>query len=48
MIALMLQKAVEVVMGNHTYRFDGKFYKQKDGGPIGDEMSQVVARITMI
>ena len=48
MIALMLQKAIEVVMRNHTYRFDGKLYKQKDGGPIGDEMSQAVARITMI
>ena len=48
MIALMIQKAVETVMGNHTYRFDGRIYKQKDGGPIGDEMSQAVARLTMI
>ena len=48
MISLMLAKLVEVVMTNHTYRFDGKVYKQVDGGPIGDEMSQAVARIVMI
>ena len=48
MITLMVVKAIEVVMKNHTYRFDGKIYKQKDGGPIGDEMSQAVARVVMI
>ena len=48
MISLMMTKAVEVIMKNHTYRFDGKIYKQKDGGPIGDEMSQAVARLVMI
>ena len=48
MIALMLAKAIEVVMKNHTYRFDGKYYKQRDGGPIGDQLSQAVARIVMI
>lgn len=48
MITLMLIKAVEVLMRNHTYRFDGKMYKQRDGGPIGDELSQAVARLVML
>ena len=47
MIAKMLVKAVEVSMTNHMYRFDGRFYHRKDGGPIGDELSQTVARMVM-
>ena len=35
-------------MGNHLYRFDGKVFKQEDGGPIGDELAQAVARLVMI
>ena len=48
MFALMMSKAVEVSMKNHMYRFDGNVYKQEDGGPIGDELSQAVARIVMM
>ena len=48
MLALMLMKAVETSMSNHTYRFGGKLYKQSDGGPIGDELSQAIARLVMI
>ena len=48
MLALMIVKAVEVSMKNHMYIFDGKIYKQEDGGPIGDELSQAVARLVMI
>ena len=48
MLALVLMKAVETSMSNHTYRFGGKIYKQSDGGPIGDELSQAVARLVMI
>ena len=48
MISLMIVKAVEIIMKNHTYRFNNKYYKQSDGGPIGDELSQAVARIVML
>ena len=48
MLALMITKATEVSIKNHMYRFDGKLYKQEDGGPIGDELSQAVARLVMI
>ena len=48
MIARMFGIAVHTAMSNHTYRFDGKVYQQEDGGPIGDELAQAVARIVMI
>ena len=48
MIARMFSIAVYTAMSNHTYRFDGKVYQQEDGGPIGDELAQAVARIVMI
>ena len=48
LIACMLTKAVETSITNHMYRFDGVFYKQTDGGPIGDELSQAIARQVMI
>ena len=40
--------SVKMSMQNHMYRFNGKVYKQTDGGPIGDELSQAVARLIMI
>ena len=48
MMAQMIADAVNVAMSNHMYRFDGKIYLQSDGGPIGDELAQAVARIVMI
>ena len=48
MVAHMVSQAVKVSMSNHMYRFGGKTYKQTDGGPIGDELSQAVARMVMI
>ena len=48
MMAQMVAYAVEVAMSNHMYKFDGKVYLQTDGGPIGDELSQAVARLVMI
>ena len=47
-MAQMVADAVEVAMSNHMYRFDGKVYLQTDSGPIGDELSQAVARLIMI
>ena len=47
MLARMMSKAVETSMTNHMYRFNGKVYHQRDGGPIGDELSQAVARMSM-
>ena len=47
MIAQMIVEAVRTSMSNHLYRFDGKVYKQEDGGPIGDELAQAVARLVI-
>ena len=48
MVAAMIGKSVETSITNHMYRFSGKMYKQEDGGPIGDELSQAIARLVMI
>jgi hypothetical protein len=38
----------ETLMVSHTYRFDGKVYRHEDGGPIGLEVTQVIARVVML
>ena len=48
LMSIMLGEAVESVMGNHVYIFDGKVYRQEKGGPIGLELTGVVADITML
>ena len=48
MMGQMIADAIDTAMSNHMYRFDGKVYLQNDGGPIGDELSQAIARLVMI
>jgi hypothetical protein len=47
-LSLIMKVATVTVMSNHCYRFDGKVYRQIDGGPIGLEATQAVARIIML
>ena len=35
-------------MGSNTYRFNGKTFMQSEGGPIGLELSEAVARVFML
>jgi hypothetical protein len=44
----MMKVVVLTLMGNHTYRFNGKVYKQEDGGSIGLEATQAIARLVMM
>ena len=48
---LMLSKAMEVAVRecfrNHLYQFDGKVYRQTEGGPIGLRLSMAVSRVVM-
>jgi hypothetical protein len=48
MLAWALGKAVEAVMTSHYYRFAGRVYRQCQGGPIGLELTQALARIVML
>ena len=48
MIALALEYGISTVMSNHTYQFDGEVFMQKDGGPIGLELTGAVARVFML
>ena len=47
MMARLISECVKLQMENHVYRFEGRVFKQSDGGPIGDELSQAVARVVM-
>jgi hypothetical protein len=47
MVALVLMKTVETLLENHIYCFDGQIYRQREGGPIGDRLTTVLARLIM-
>ena len=39
--------ALEIILKNHIYIFDGIIRKQNKGGPIGLDLTEVVAKIFM-
>ena len=47
LVALMLTKTLELTLTNHLYQFDGDLYRQLVGGPIGENLTQVCAKIVM-
>ena len=47
-MARTMELVVEFVMKNHIYSFDGKVYRQSAGGPIGLELTGVLAKIVML
>ena len=42
-----MEVAVKVCFRNHLYQFQGKVYRQSEGGPIGLCLSMAVSRIVM-
>ena len=44
MVAIAMSIIVEKVMTNFLYTFRGKDRRQKDGGPIGDVLTQAMSR----
>ena len=48
MVALVVREATKEVFENHLYKFDGKVFRQKDGVPIGLQLTEVVARLVMV
>ena len=46
-IAKVIEVAIQEIFANHVYRFDGKLYRQKEGGAIGLRLTGIVARIVM-
>ena len=47
MLAEALKVAVNIIMKNHIYQFDGKIHKQARGGPIGLDLTGDLAAIFM-
>ena len=48
MMAEMTRMGVIVMMNSHIFRWDGKLYLQRHGGPIGLRATCAVARVTML
>ena len=46
-IALVLMATMKTVLQNHLYEFDGQLYRQKEGGPIGENITQIAADLVM-
>ena len=47
LLGIACAKSVEVVMKNHFFTIDKRIFKQKDGSPIGLDMSVEVASLYM-
>ena len=48
LVAEMVRIGVVVMMNTHLFRWDGRIFLQKKGGPIGLRATCCVARITML
>ena len=48
MVALALKKGIQAVMKNHLYVSEDKVYKQREGGPIGLQVTGAIARAFMV
>ena len=46
-LAVVIEIAVNTVMSTHVYKFAGKFYLQRDGGPIGLRSTACLAALIM-
>ena len=45
--AITIMKAMETILTNHVYVFDNISYKQLKGGPIGDNITNLSAKLVM-
>ena len=46
-MAVVVEILVNVVMGSHVYTFNGEFFLQVDGGPIGLRSTACLASLIM-
>ena len=47
-MAIIIGETVQTIMTNHLYQFDKKVYRQVEGGPIGLEITGIIADVVMI
>ena len=47
-LALAVSAAIKCCLENHYYMFDGKLWKQRDGGAIGSDLTGEVTRVVML
>ena len=44
----VIEIGIRTTFRNHVYQWEGKFYVQREGGPIGLKLVGVVAKLRMI
>ena len=47
-VAETVRKAVLAIFKTHTYRFENKFFLQREGGPIGLRSTCRIARLVIL
>ena len=48
MMSMLMGAVITMIMTNHLYIFDGKVYHQEKGGPIGLEITGVIADVVLL
>ena len=48
MLGRSMEVMVDTIMSNHIYQFDSRVFRQVEGGPIGLEITGVLARLVML
>ena len=47
MLAMALMAIMKNILQNHVYMFNKKLFRQRIGGPIGDNITNLAAQIVM-
>ena len=47
LLALALMEIIKTTLCNHVYQFNGELYRQLCGGPIGDNLTNLMSKLIM-
>ena len=47
MVALAVMSSMKTILSNHLYSFNKKLYRQRSGGPIGENITNLAAELCM-
>ena len=47
LISLVMMKVMETALTNHLYQFNEQIYRQSNGGPIGDNITNLDSQLVM-
>ena len=47
LLALALMEIARTILSNHIYQFNGTIFRQRSGGPIGDNFTNLASQLVM-